>query len=73
MPVDRTNKLRVDSMSDALSFAVDSSEQTQELLKKARGALSKLFLLMFPSWMRTRLLESLQILSSSTPAAPSRY
>ncbi|KAK1617789.1 hypothetical protein QYE76_023306 [Lolium multiflorum] len=26
MPVDRTNKLRVDSMSDALSFAVESSE-----------------------------------------------
>ena len=48
MPVDRTNKLRVDSMSDALSFAVESSEQIQELLKKAKGALSKLFLLMFP-------------------------
>ncbi|KAK1628277.1 hypothetical protein QYE76_002592 [Lolium multiflorum] len=27
MHVDRTNKLRVDSMSDALSFAVESSEQ----------------------------------------------
>jgi hypothetical protein len=27
MPVDRTNKLRVDSMSDALSFVVESSEQ----------------------------------------------
>jgi hypothetical protein len=48
MPVDRTNKLRVDSMSDALSFVVESSEQIQELLKKAKGALSKLFMLMFP-------------------------
>jgi hypothetical protein len=27
---------------------VESSEQIQELLKKAKGALSKLFLLMFP-------------------------
>ncbi|KAM0840479.1 hypothetical protein ACQ4PT_059654 [Festuca glaucescens] len=48
MPVDRTNRLRVDSMSDALSFAMDSSGQIQELLKKTKGALSKLFLLMFP-------------------------
>jgi hypothetical protein len=35
-------------MSDALSFAVDSSEQIQELLKKTKGALSKIFLLLFP-------------------------
>jgi hypothetical protein len=48
MPVDRTNRLRVDSMSDAISFSVDSSDQIQELLKKAKGALSKLFLLCFP-------------------------
>ena len=48
MPVDRTNRLRVDSMSDALSFVVDSNGQIQELLKKTKGALSKLFLLMFP-------------------------
>jgi hypothetical protein len=48
MPVKHTNKLRLDSMSDAISFAVESSEQIQELLKKAKGALSKLFLLMFP-------------------------
>jgi hypothetical protein len=38
-PVDRTNKLRVDSMSDALYFAVESSEQVQELLKKPKGSL----------------------------------
>ena len=47
MPVDRTKRLRVDSMSDALSFAVDSSDQVQELLKKAKRALSRLFSLMF--------------------------
>jgi hypothetical protein len=48
MPVDRMNKLRLDFMSDALSFVVESSEQIQDLLKKAKGALSKLFLMMFP-------------------------
>ncbi|KAK1685578.1 hypothetical protein QYE76_046426 [Lolium multiflorum] len=40
MPVDRTNKLRVDSMSDALSFEAESSNQIQDLLKKTKGALS---------------------------------
>jgi hypothetical protein len=48
MPVDRTNKLRVDSMSDALSFATKSSNQLQDLLKKTKGALSRLFPMMFP-------------------------
>jgi hypothetical protein len=48
MPIDRTNKLQVDSMSDALSFATESSNQLQDLLKKTKGALSKLFLMMFP-------------------------
>jgi hypothetical protein len=38
----------VDAMSDALSFAIESSDQIQELLKKAKGALSKMFSLMFP-------------------------
>ncbi|KAK1665914.1 hypothetical protein QYE76_054073 [Lolium multiflorum] len=48
MPVDRTNKLRVDSMSDALIFATESSKQIQDLLAKTKGALSRLFSIMFP-------------------------
>jgi hypothetical protein len=48
MPVDRTNKLRVDSMSDALSLEAESSSQIQDLLKKTKGALSRLFSMMFP-------------------------
>jgi hypothetical protein len=59
MPVDRTNRLQVESMSDAISFAIDSSDQIQELLKKAKGALSKLFLLMFPKLDQDRTLEEL--------------
>jgi hypothetical protein len=34
-------------MSDAISFAVDSNDQIQEHLNKAKGALSKLFSLIF--------------------------
>ncbi|KAK1649608.1 hypothetical protein QYE76_067413 [Lolium multiflorum] len=41
------NKLRVDTMSDPLSFATESSNQLQDLLKKTKGALSKLFSMMF--------------------------
>ena len=48
MSIDRTSKLREDSMSDALSFATDSSNQVQGLLQKTKGALSKLFSMMFP-------------------------
>jgi hypothetical protein len=48
MPIDRRTKLRVKSMSDALSFATDSDNQLQDLLKKTKGALSKLFSMMFP-------------------------
>jgi hypothetical protein len=39
MHVDRTNKLRVDSMSDALTFATESGKQIQDLLNKTKGAL----------------------------------
>jgi hypothetical protein len=59
MPVDHTNKLRVDSMSHVLSFVVDSNQQIQELLKKAKGALSKLFLLMFPKLDQNKTLGKL--------------
>ena len=59
MPVNRTKRLRVDSMSDALSFAMDSSDQVQELLKKAKGALSRLFSLMFPKLDQEKTLEEL--------------
>jgi hypothetical protein len=59
MPFDRTNKLRVESMLGVLSFAVESSEQIQELLKKAKGSLSTLFSLMFPKIDQNRTLGEL--------------
>ncbi|KAM0925266.1 hypothetical protein ACQ4PT_004298 [Festuca glaucescens] len=59
MPVDRTSRLRVDSMSDTISFAVDSSDQIQRLLKKTKGALSKLLSLLFPKLDQEKTLEEL--------------
>jgi hypothetical protein len=46
-------------MSDALSFVVESSEQIQDLLKKAKGALSKLFSMMFPKLDQNKTLREL--------------
>ena len=48
MPVDRSNLAQVGSIDDAVSFALSSNEQTQELLKKAKVTLSKLYRLVFP-------------------------
>jgi hypothetical protein len=59
MPIDRANRHRADSMSDAISFAVDSSDQIQELLKKTKGALAKLFALIFPKLDQKKTLEEL--------------
>jgi hypothetical protein len=55
----RTNRLQLDSMPDVISFAVDSSDQIQELLKKAKGDLSKLFSLIFPKLEQKKTLEEL--------------
>jgi hypothetical protein len=46
-------------MSDALSIAVESSEQIQDLLKKAKGALSKLVSMMFPKLDQNKTLGEL--------------
>jgi hypothetical protein len=35
-------------MSDAFSFAAESSDQIQDLLKKTKGSMSRLFSMMFP-------------------------
>jgi hypothetical protein len=48
MPIELRSKLRVNSTSDALSFATESGNQLEDLLKKKKGALSKLFSMMFP-------------------------
>lgn len=57
--MDCANKLRVDSMTDAISFAVDSGEQIQELLKKSKAALSKLYALVFLKLSQEKILREL--------------
>ncbi|KAK1647091.1 hypothetical protein QYE76_064896 [Lolium multiflorum] len=59
MPVDCTNKLRVDSMSDALTFATESGKQIKDLLVKTKGALLRLFLMMFPKLDQNKTLREM--------------
>ncbi|KAK1695916.1 hypothetical protein QYE76_012613 [Lolium multiflorum] len=47
VPINRARKLREDSMSDALSLATDANIQVIGLLQKTKGALSKLFSMIF--------------------------
>jgi hypothetical protein len=46
-------------MTDAISFAVDSSEQVQGLLAKMKAALSKLYALVFPKMSQEKTLGEL--------------
>ena len=46
-------------MEDAVSFAVDSSEQIQGLLATTKGVLSKLYRLVFPKLSQEKTLEEL--------------
>jgi hypothetical protein len=59
MLVDHLNKLWVNSMSDAISFVVDSSEQVQMLVSKTKAALARLFSLMFPKLDQNKALGEL--------------
>jgi hypothetical protein len=59
MPVDRTSKLRVNSMSDAISLVVDSSELVHALLQKTRAALKRFFALVFLKLDQDKTLEQL--------------
>ena len=59
MPVHRTNQIRVDSIDDAISFAVASNEQTKELLSKTKATLLKLYSLVFPKLDQKKMLGEL--------------
>ncbi|KAK1681509.1 hypothetical protein QYE76_042357 [Lolium multiflorum] len=47
LPIDRARKLREDSTSDALSLAAKSNVQVLGLLQKTKGALSRLYSMIF--------------------------
>ncbi|KAK1679880.1 hypothetical protein QYE76_040728 [Lolium multiflorum] len=48
LTVDRRHQLREDSTADALSLATESNVQILRLLQKSKGALSKLYSMIFP-------------------------
>ena len=59
MPVVRSDQLQVDSMSDAVSFATASIDQTRELLSKTKTTLAKLYSLVFPKLPQEKRLAEL--------------
>ncbi|KAK1650719.1 hypothetical protein QYE76_068524 [Lolium multiflorum] len=54
--INRARKLREDSMSDALSLAAESNVQVLGLLQKTKGALSRLFSMIFPKMKQDKTL-----------------
>ncbi|KAK1641652.1 hypothetical protein QYE76_059457 [Lolium multiflorum] len=56
LPIDRARKLREDSTSDALSLAVESNAQVLGLLQKTKGALSRLYSMIFPKMKQVKTL-----------------
>ncbi|KAK1692577.1 hypothetical protein QYE76_009274 [Lolium multiflorum] len=56
VPINRARKLREDSMYDALSLATNSNIQVLGILQKTKGALSKLFSMIFPKMKQNKTL-----------------
>ncbi|KAK1606868.1 hypothetical protein QYE76_030541 [Lolium multiflorum] len=56
MSINRARKLREDSMSDALSLAAESNIQVLGLLQRTKGALSRLFSMIFPKMKQDKTL-----------------
>ncbi|KAK1607665.1 hypothetical protein QYE76_031338 [Lolium multiflorum] len=56
LPIDRARKLREDSTSDALSLAAESNVQVLGLLQKTKGALSRLYSMIFPKMKQVKTL-----------------
>ncbi|KAK1642103.1 hypothetical protein QYE76_059908 [Lolium multiflorum] len=54
--INRARKLREDSMSDALSLAAESNVQVLGLLQRTKGALSRLFSMIFPKMKQDKTL-----------------
>ena len=57
--MDRTDRLRVELMEDSIAFATDSAEKLKGLFVKAKTALSKLYLQVFPKLPQVTGLEAL--------------
>ncbi|KAK1649089.1 hypothetical protein QYE76_066894 [Lolium multiflorum] len=57
--INRARKLREDSMSNALSLAAESNVQVLGLLQKTKGALSRLYSMIFPRMKQDKTLSEM--------------
>ncbi|KAK1632467.1 hypothetical protein QYE76_006782 [Lolium multiflorum] len=73
LTVTRRHQLREDSTADALSLATESNVQVLSLLKKAKGALSRLYSMIFPKMKEDKTLDEMALLSSLTLPSLWRY
>ncbi|KAK1682805.1 hypothetical protein QYE76_043653 [Lolium multiflorum] len=70
LTVTRRHQLREDSTSDALSLAAESNVQVLGLLKKAKGALSRLYSMIFPKMKEDKTLDELAASFLVDPSEP---
>ncbi|KAK1611080.1 hypothetical protein QYE76_034753 [Lolium multiflorum] len=70
VPMNRAHKLREDSMSDALSLAVDANIRILGLLQKTKGALSRLFSMIFPKLKQDKTLGEMADAFFIDPSEP---
>jgi hypothetical protein len=70
MTINRARKLQEDSMSDALSLATESNIQVLGLLQKTKGALSKLFSMIFPKMKQDKTLGEMADTFFVDPSEP---
>ncbi|KAK1606307.1 hypothetical protein QYE76_029980 [Lolium multiflorum] len=70
LTVTRRHQLREDSIADALSLAVESNIQVLGLLKKAKGALSRLYSMIFPKMKEDKTLDDMAASFLVDPSEP---
>ncbi|KAK1608129.1 hypothetical protein QYE76_031802 [Lolium multiflorum] len=70
LTVTRRHQLREDSTADALSLAAESNVQVLGLLKKAKGALSRLYSMIFPKMKEDKTLDEMAASFLVDPSEP---
>ncbi|KAK1608534.1 hypothetical protein QYE76_032207 [Lolium multiflorum] len=70
LTVSRRHQLREDSTADALSLATESNVQVLGLLKKAKGALSRLYSMIFPKMKEDKTLDEMAAYFLIDPSEP---
>ncbi|KAK1617184.1 hypothetical protein QYE76_022701 [Lolium multiflorum] len=70
LTVTRRHQLREDSIADALSLAAESNIQVLGLLKKAKGALSRLYSMIFPNMKQDKTLDDMAASFLVDPSEP---